>query len=357
MLPFLISVLAFVGVLSPLVFLHELGHYLAAKACGVHVERFSIGFGPKILSWKDKSGTEWIFSWILLGGYVQMLGDANVASSVSKEVSGIDGSRTMAGKTHLQRIAIAAAGPAVNYFIAFVMFVTLFVNVGKPYHKTTVGDAPETSYAYQSGIRKNDVIDKVQGQSVETFEGVLNILKGSSATQPLEISIMRDKEPVNLVINPLVGMSKTDVWFGKLQFSPEKTTQFYEKQSMGKAIGDTLSAMNPWSMLESMNLKSMGGPIAIAHQAGNVIQQGWVPVLFLMAGLSLGLGFFNLLPLPVLDGGMIFIEALEWVSGRSISAKVRQGISVAAFGALLLLLVVLSWGDLMKIPAIAALLS
>jgi regulator of sigma E protease len=106
-----------------------------------------------------------------------------------------------------------------------------------------------------------------------------------------------------------------------------------------------------------MNLKSMGGPIAIAHQAGNVIQQGWVPVLFLMAGLSLGLGFFNLLPLPVLDGGMIFIEALEWVSGRSISAKVRQGISVAAFGALLLLLVVLSWGDLMKIPAIAALLS
>ena len=168
---------------------------------------------------------------------------------------------------------------------------------------------------------------------------------------------MRDKAPVNLVINPLVNMSDSDVWLGKLKFAPEKSTLFYEKQSMGRAIGDTLSAMNPWSMLKSMNLKSMGGPIAIAHQAGNVIQQGWVPVLFLIAGLSLGLGFFNLLPLPVLDGGMIFIEALEWVTGCSISAKVRQGISVAAFGALLLLLIILSWGDLIKIPAIAALLS
>jgi regulator of sigma E protease len=111
--------------------------------------------------------------------------------------------------------------------------------------------------------------------------------------------------------------------------------------------------LNPIPMLKSLKLSSMGGPIAIAHQAGNVWQEGLVPILFLMATLSLGLGFFNLLPLPVLDGGMIVMEMLEWVIGRPLSTRVRQWFSIAAFTLLIGLLLVLSWGDLIKIPAIA----
>jgi len=349
---FMMSVLAFVSVLSPLVFLHELGHYLAAKACGVHVERFSIVFGPKIFSWKDKSGTEWIFSWILLGGYVQMLGDANVASSVALDVPDIDASKTMAGKSHMQRIAIAGAGPAVNYLLAFILFVGLFVTVGKPHHRTLVGQAAETSYAYKSGVRPGDRVTSVQSHPVATFEDVVDVLKVTPANQPLTIDLERDDHPIAIVCNPVEKAS--GFWMGKLQFGPDKKTRFYVKQSWAKAVDMTLGMLNPLPMLKSLTWSSMGGPIGIAHQAGSVWQEGLVPMLFLMAALSLGLGFFNLLPLPVLDGGMIGMEIVEWVIGRPLSTRMRQGFSVAAFGLLMGLLLFLSWGDLMRIPAIAA---
>jgi regulator of sigma E protease len=357
MISFLMSILAFVVVLSPLVFVHELGHYWAAKACGVHVERFSIGFGPKIFSWKDKSGTEWIFSWILLGGYVQMLGDANVASSVSKETSPMDRGRTMAGKTHLQRIMIAAAGPAVNYVVAFVMFVALFITLGKPHHSPTIGTIVPTSQAYLAGIRPGDRIEHIQGteNKISTFEDVLEVLKKTSATQPLEVSVVRGDQDLNLTIMPAEKAS--GLWLGKLKCTPDKNTRFYLKKSFPEAISDTLSIINPVRMVKSLRLDSMGGPISIAHQAGNVLQEGWVPVLFLMASLSLGLGFFNLLPLPILDGGLIMMEAIECLMGRKLSDGLRQGISIAAFGVLAMLLVFLSWSDLGKIPVVAALLS
>ncbi len=351
------SVLAFVVVLSPLVFVHELGHYLAAKACGVHVERFSIGFGPKIVSWKDKSGTEWIFSWILLGGYVQMLGDANVASSVSKETSQRDHGRTMAGKTHLQRIMIAAAGPAVNYLVAFVMFVVLFITLGKPYHSPIIGTVFPTSQAYLAGIRQGDRINDIKGaeNKIGTFEDVLKVLEKTPATQPLDVSVMRGDQDLNLTIMPAEKAS--GVWLGKLKCGPDKNTRFYWKKSFGMAISETLDMLNPVRMVKSLRLDSMGGPISIAHQAGNVLQEGWIPVLFLMASLSLGLGFFNLLPLPVLDGGLIMMEWIEWIIGRKLPDGVRQGISIAAFGVLAMLLVFLSWSDLGKIPAVKAIFS
>lgn len=349
-LTFLLSILAFVVVLSPLVFFHELGHYLAAKACGVHVERFSIGFGPKIVSWRDKAGTEWIFSWILLGGYVQMLGDGNVASSVSTEVAPMDRSKTMAGKTRAQRIFISAAGPGINYLLAFVMLVGLFVTVGKPHHKTLVGDIPEISHAYLSGIRKNDRLESIQGQGVKTFEETLKILEKVPATQPLEVVITREEERVGLVIPPVEKAS--GVWLGKLKFFPAQEARFYEKQGVFSAIGDTLSMINPLPMLKALKFDSMGGPISIAHQAGNFITQGWIPVLFFMASLSVGLGFFNLLPLPVLDGGNIMMELIEGITGVSLSQRVREIIAMVSFGTLAVFVIFLSWGDLIKIPAI-----
>ena len=354
---FLMSVLAFVLVLSPLIFVHELGHYWAAKACGVHVERFSIGFGPKICSWKDKSGTEWIFSWILLGGYVQMLGDANVASSVSKETNQTDHRRTMAGKTHLQRIMIAAAGPAVNYVVAFMLFVALFVAFGKPYHSPTIGTVDPTSQAYLAGIRPGDRIEDIQGaeNKIDTFEDVLKVLEKTPETQPLDVSVMRGDQNLNLTITPAEKAS--GVWLGKLKCAPDNSTRFYQKRSMGAAISDALTIINPVRMVKMLRLDSVGGPISIAQRAGNELQEGWFPVLFLMASLSVGLGFFNLLPLPVLDGGLIVMEAIEYLMGRKLSDSVRQGISIAAFGVLAVLLVFLSWSDLGKIPAVAALFS
>ncbi len=357
MISFLMSVLAFVVVLSPLVFVHELGHYWAAKACGVHVERFSIGFGPKIFSWKDKSGTEWIFSWILLGGYVQMLGDANVASSVSKETSQTDHGRTMAGKTHLQRIMIAAAGPAVNYVVAFAMFVALFVAFGQPYHRPIIGTVLPTSQAYLAGIRQGDRINHIKGakNKIATFEDVLKVLEKTPATQPLDVFVTRGDQDLNLTIMPAEKAS--GVWLGKLKCAPDKNARFYWKKSFMRAIAETLDMLNPVRMFKSLRLDSMGGPISIAHQAGSVLQEGVLPVLFLMASLSLGLGFFNLLPLPVLDGGLIMMEGIECIMGRKLSDGLRQGISIAAFGVLAILLVFLSWSDLGKIPAVAALLS
>ena len=262
----------------------------------------------------------------------------------------------MAGKTHLQRIFIAAAGPAINYILAFVLLVGLFVTMGKPYHAPIVGDVLPTSPAYVAGIQKGDRFERVKGKEVKTFEDVLKILRKTPATEPLDILIVRDPQAHRTITIPPIKKA-TGVWFGKLKCAPDKTSRFYEKKSWKSAISDVLDMMNPVRMLQTLKLDSMGGPISIAHQAGHVFQEGVVPVLFLMASLSLGLGFFNLLPLPVLDGGVIMMEGIECLMGRKLSDRVRQGVSLAAFGMIAVLFVVLSWSDLKKIPAVASFLS
>lgn len=350
--------LAFLLVLTPLVFIHELGHYLIAKACGVHVESFSIGFGPELFGWTDRSGTRWKVALFPLGGYVQMLGDANAASSVSdlSSVSSQDISKTLNGKTPLQRIFIAAAGPASNYLLAIILLIGLFSTVGKKIYSPVplIERVGENSLSAKQGLLPGDRLKTVQGQSVNSYEEFASILQKNSTDSPLSVVVERPSQgEVSVIFSPLKTHKP---WSGHLGLVPQ--TRF-QPLSLRQTFEESLRAINPLPTLQSIlqvGYKGMGGPIGIARYAGQVWQDGWVSLLFFMASISIALGFFNLLPIPLLDGGMILMSFLEIIVRRPFSPRVQEIISWIALLGLGSLFLLLCGNDLMAIPAIQSFL-
>lgn len=341
----LMTLFAFVITLVPLVFFHELGHYLAARACGVHIESFSIGFGPKLLGWTDKSGTQWKISLLLLGGYVKIMSEAD---GTNPHV--MDRSRTLEGKSSLQRIAIAISGPFMNYAIAFFLLLGLFTQVGKLDYLPVVGSVKHQSVGerYRLSGKK---ITSIQGQPISLFSDIPQILAQLPAGHHLDIGIQEEVAHIEIPSQSVQG-----TWLGKLGVGPDLRTGFYEKRSIKQAVSDIGSMMNPLRMVKSLSVDNMSGPIGIGRQAGAVLSQGVVPFLFFVATISIALGFFNMLPLPTLDGGMILISCVEGIIRRKISKKIITAVSMISFAFLISSFIWMSWKDICAIPAIRAVL-
>lgn len=172
-------VLPFLVILTILVFVHEAGHYLVARRCGVKIETFSIGFGPELFGWNDKHGTRWKFSMIPLGGYVKMFGDADAASSPNKDTFKLTAEERKLSFYHKplgQRAAIVFAGPFVNYVFAIVVLTVLFSTFGQSYSPAVIGTVFENKAAAEAGLKPGDKIVAVNGRSVERFEEVLQFI-------------------------------------------------------------------------------------------------------------------------------------------------------------------------------------
>lgn len=329
--------LAFVLALSPLVFIHELGHYLMARAFGVKVDCFSIGFGPSLISWKDRHGTRWQISALLFGGYVKMAGDDNVASSHGKA----DRPDSLHAQAPWKRILIGAAGPGANYALAFVLLTTLMVKFGQPMAQRTIEKVVPASVAEKYGFKTGQILEKVNGTPIENFEGFRNEIKKHDH---LIIQVSEDGVSKDIL------MPKPE---GRLGLKP---SEIYKPVSLNQAIMETLHKMNPVAAIKEMRPGNMGGPLSIGHDAGAIFQEGWVKFLFFMGTISIGLGFFNLLPIPLLDGGMMFFACIEALRGRPLSEQI-QTVITNIFGVLLIsLFVFFTWRDLGQIPAVKTLL-
>lgn len=338
MTDFLYSLLAFVLALSPLVFIHELGHYLMARAFGVKVDCFSIGFGPSLVSWVDRNGTKWQISALLFGGYVKMAGDDNVASS--------HGDAKCPDSLHAQapwkRILVGAAGPGANYLFAFVLLIALMRQFGLPVAQTVIEKVAPQSIAEKYGFKAGQTIKKVNGKEVKLFEDFKIAIKDQT---DLNIEVDQNGRTQKIMMDQVSS---------PLGITPIKE---YTSVTLGKAVTETLSKMNPVASLKGMSLDAMGGPISIGHQAGGIFKEGMASFLFFMATISIALGFFNLLPIPLLDGGMMFFACIEAMRGRPLSEKM-QGNITNFFGMMLIsLFIFLSWKDLGRIPTIHSLLS
>lgn len=357
--PMLSALASFIVILSPLIFIHELGHYWMAKWHGIHVEEFSIGMGPRIFSWTDRSGTKWSLSWFLIGGYVRMLGDGDAASSTSVDVSPQDKNRTMAGKTPWQRIQVALAGPAANYLLAFILWMGLLMTVGKSWHQPVI-QMDSTAYAYRMGLRSDDRIVGIRPQSqtnvlpIKSFERLLQILSENPANESLVFQVQRDHQSMQIPLSP--PPHATGTWLGKLGIRPAPLPTSQTISSASEAWDYTLSAINPLTIIKNFQISAMGGPIAIAKNTQDIWQADWSHALFLMATLSVGLGFFNLLPLPILDGGLVFLELVQLCIRRPLSPLLRHYLSLGAALIVGGLMLVLSWQDILRIPSVAKLL-
>ncbi|MCX8501962.1 MAG: RIP metalloprotease RseP [Alphaproteobacteria bacterium] len=339
----LVTIGTFVLVISIIVFVHELGHFLVARFNGVTVEVFSIGFGPELFGWTDRRGTRWRFALILLGGYVKMLGDLDGASARQVDPRSLpeqQRSRTLSSKSPGQRAAVAVAGPAFNLIFALLIFFGLFVVYGKTEIVPVITEVVSESPAQKAGIQSGDRILSINGTATNSYGQVAEQIQAQGGSA-VTVRIQRDGQEKSLEMTPrvvetrdLIGRTHQTMQIG-VRFGEVELTRLNPLESLWEsgrevvavtgqivvAIGELITgAKGP---------KEMAGLISIAKITGAAAKIGIEPLLRFMALISINLGIVNLLPIPVLDGGHIMLCAIERVRGKPLSERLTNGLTVA----------------------------
>lgn len=349
----MISTLAFIFVFGILVFIHELGHFLAAKKNGVRVEKFSFGFGPKLWG-KKKGDTEYLISAIPLGGYIKMAGD-----EPGKECKGKPWEYL--SKNCGQRAQIVAAGPILNYFLAFFLFSFIFV-MGAPVLTTKVGEVLEDSPAKKAGIKKDDIILAVNGEDVGEWQKMAEIIQQKTKRERLLLNIKRDDEILKIGLVPEVKETtdifgqKTSVGLIGIASGGDAVSikygwgkSFYKGgEKLFTLTGFTYKAL--WFMItRRLSFReSITGPVGIFYFTGKAAELGFVYLLNLMGLLSMSLAIFNFLPFPVLDGGHIFFLLLEKIRRKPLSARTQTIAAQVGMVFLFALMAFAVYNDLMR---------
>ncbi|MFN2357558.1 MAG: RIP metalloprotease RseP [Desulfotignum sp.] len=349
------SAVAFIIVIGVLVFIHELGHFLAARFFKVGVDVFSLGFGPKIFK-KKRGRTEYCISAIPLGGYVKMVGE-----EPGKALDPADEAVSFSHKPLHQKSLIVAAGPAFNFFLAIFIFYVLYQFSGIFLAKPIIGEVLDNTPAQQAGLMSGDVIKTIDGKEIHSFEDITRIIS-SSTGQSLDMLVNRDGRPVPVSITPEQREAKNvfqetvDRYVIGIKGSGEVFHQSLNPfQAMWRAVSDTaglvkLTIVSVGKMISgSLSADNLGGPIMIAQMAGEQAKAGLVNFAWFIALLSVNLGIINLFPIPVLDGGHLVFFGIEAVTGKSVSEKLRE--KMIQFGAAILvaLMVFVFYNDILRI--------
>jgi regulator of sigma E protease len=429
------TVLAFAFVLGVLVFVHELGHFLAAKRVGIRVLKFQLGFNPTVVSVR-RGDTEYGLGALPLGGYVKMAGDNPDDAPTGR-------SDEFLSKTKWERFQVLIMGPAANLLLAFALTTAvLYQGVDMPSFQdqpVVVGVVPADSPAAKAGVRPGDRIIGVADRDVDTWEHFL-MATATRANREVSLKLLRNGRQITTTVTPAVakGQSRFEVGdigvlpdvhphvpsvvsgdpaekggikpgdivlavngepitfsadlkdaiakrpnqpitFSILRGSDTVSVVVHSIQRgnngwIGVGIRDDVKSFKPgvvealgmsvkkngeyaglifetvWGLLtRETSPRQLMGPVAIAQMSGESAQLGWVALLSLMASLSLNLGILNLLPIPVLDGGHIFIMALEGLARRDFSVKVKEKMLLAGFVALMVLMAAVIYNDLTRI--------
>jgi regulator of sigma E protease len=354
----------FLVVLTVLVFVHELGHYLIARRTGVRIEVFSIGFGPELFGWYDRAGTRWKFSAVPLGGYVKMFGDSDASSVLpaanASEMTEDERAVSFFHKRLGQRAAIVSGGPLANFLFAIVVLAVLFATYGQPFTPANVGHVQAGSAADKGGIQVGDTIVSIDGHTIGRFEDVKQIVS-LDLGEPMVIDVRRDGQLVTLHITPT--LSETTDRFGNrhesgfLGIGPSGIE--YVRRNPASAVlqafsetwnlsTGTLHAM--WQIIIGTRASDeLGGPLRIAQMSGEVAEGGLVPLLWFMAVLSINLGLINLFPVPVLDGGHLLFYAAEAVRGKPLGQRAQEYGFRIGLALVLTLMVFATWNDLVHL--------
>ena len=360
-LPFLVA-------LTVIVFIHELGHFLVARWCGVDVEAFAIGFGREIFGWNDRHGTRWKVAWIPLGGYVRFRGDANAASLPDAEALARAKSDpgNFHGKPVWQRAAVVAAGPVANFILAIAIFTVAFMAVGRPVIEPRVDEVVAGSAAEQAGIRPGDLIVSIDGSPIEDFTGLQRAVM-TRAGEPLAVVINRNGETVNLEVTPQLR-EEPDNFGGKVRIGllgvkrdPQGPVNY---ERMGPVKAFEAGVGNTWFIVESTfkylgklftgreSADQLGGPIAMAKAAGDAASMGFSQYVAVIAFLSVSIGLLNLFPIPMLDGGHLVYYAIEAVRGRPLGENAQEWGFRIGFSLVIMLMVVGTWNDLVRVATV-----
>ena len=361
----------FLFVLTIVVFVHELGHFLVGRWCGVDVKTFSIGFGRELFGFNDRHGTRWRFALIPLGGYVKFSGDADASSTPDGEavasMNREERERSFPAQSVGERAAIVAAGPIANFLLAIAIFAGTAYSFGKPVLAPRVEMVSPGGAAERAGLKAGDLIRKVEDREVKSFSDLQRLIS-IRPSEPLPMTFERDGATMVLTVTPdlvetssplgkqrlgIIGVqasSKPSDWttqhFGLVEslklgvseawFVVERTYDYLAKLIKGKESTDQLS-----------------GPIRIAQVSGMVASSGGLLALINLAAiLSVSIGLMNLFPVPMLDGGHLMFYAIEAVRGRPLSERAQEIGFRVGLGLVLMLMLFVTWNDLVHVRSL-----
>lgn len=348
------TLIAFIVLLGILIFAHELGHFLAARMAGVGVLKFSLGFGPKIIGRKIGE-TEYVLSWIPLGGFVKLLGEQG-----NEELPPEDEKRSFFKQPVWKRMMIVAAGPFFNFVLAILIFIIVLM-YGLPALNPEVGEIQKDSAAFEAGMVKGDKIISINGKKIVFWEDIRPVLAENKGNEAVFI-VVRGSENKHLTVKP--RLSKTKNIFGEevsaylVGIMPSGSTTIDRKGPVDAIVTSVsktweiskLTVLSVVKLIEgAISPRTLGGPIFIAQVAGAQVKEGIIPFILFMAILSINLGVINLFPIPVLDGGHIFFYLIEIVTRREMSVKVKEMSQQIGFVILLMLMLFVIFIDIERL--------
>lgn len=351
----LTTIIATVVVLGILIFVHELGHFLVAKWAGVRVLRFSLGFGPRIVS-VTRGETEYCISAVPLGGYVKMLGE-----DAEEEVPEEDKDRSFPAQSVWKRIGIVLAGPSSNLLFAIIIFALVYAVAGIPQMTTEIGSVNPASPAEQAGLRSGDRVLTINAESVSQWDQLSNMIQ-EHGEKPLLMEIQRGEEVKAITVTPQSREIKNI--FGESIKRPVigiSAAGKFNVKRVNPLLAGYYSLAQTWNLSKLflltvvkliervVPLQTLGGPLLIAQMTGQQAQEGILNLIYFTALISINLGILNLLPIPVLDGGHLFFFFIEVILGRPIDMKKIEMAQRIGMVFLIVLMIFVFYNDIMRL--------
>ena len=331
--------LAFALLITVVVFIHELGHYSVGRWCGIGVETFSIGMGKQIWGKRDKSGTLWRVAILPIGGYVKFYGDEDPSGKKLETSDNIDGDKNFHNKSVWKKIATTAAGPLFNFILAIFIFSIIFFFRGESLVQPYVGQVVDESPAYNAGLKTGDEIIYADGNEILYFNDLRNYVLENPSSE-IELTIIRDGLEETVFLTPEVISSKdrfgneySSARIGVIGSQNPEHVELRKYGFISSLFRGTKETYNLSAKILNYlgnlivgreSIDQMGGPIKIIQISGEISNYGIIPLLALIAAISVNLGIINLLPIPVLDGGHLLYYSFEVLRGKPLSQKTQE---------------------------------
>ncbi|WP_199085611.1 RIP metalloprotease RseP [Bosea sp. ASV33] len=360
--------LPFLFVLTIVVFVHELGHFLVGRWCGVDVKTFSIGFGRELFGFNDRHGTRWRFALIPLGGYVKFSGDADASSAPDdaavSRMSAQERARSFPAQSLPERAAIVAAGPIANFLLAILIFAGSAFFFGKQVLIPRVDAVVAGSAAEKAGLKAGDIVIAIDGQKIASFSDMQRIVS-TRPDERLEVSIERDGGTVTVPVTPSLTEMKTQLGtqrIGVIGVKASPRPEDWKTQRFGLVESAQAGFVETWFVVTRTydyiaklltgreSTDQLSGPIRIAQVSGIVASNGGLLGLINLAAiLSVSIGLMNLLPVPMLDGGHLLFYFYEALRGRPLSPRAQEIGFRLGLALVLMLMLFVTWNDIVHV--------
>lgn len=345
----IVAVIALMVVLGVVVFIHELGHFFAARASGVRVDKFSIGFGPAIIKWHDKHGTQWQVACLPLGGYVSIYGQEMMFDR--KAYAELPADKKVGhylSAPAWKQFIIVAAGVTMNFILAWFIYSGVAMFHPKKVQLPVVGQVIQESVAFNAGVKPGDVIVRIDGEKITNW-GELIIAKEIASNRNANVIVVRGEKLVNIELSPaerwglIADGSKTELrkkgFFGGLLTGARET--YYQSKTLVVVLEQIITG--------ERSSKQLGSFITIAQVSGKAMEAGIFALLSIIALLSVNLAVINLLPLPVLDGGYLLILVIEGIIHRKLQGRAMEYVIIAGWVLIAGLFILTMWNDLARV--------